>query len=204
MSQRLPDAPHLDHLRKQAKDVLRVARRRLPEWRLSDAQHALARGYGFARWEELKLRVDECRPVAGDSVVPASDSHVAGRPHAAHSERRGHAISGTWISDSPAIALECQLIAERLMMTQVTLERDGRHVAVKFTVVLDSVERPIPFGSGLMLRGACVDERTVRMVVSRPEGVVSEGVYEVSADGNTLRCHASAKTVVLARCADVD
>jgi len=58
MSRRLPSIPNLDHLKKRAKDVLRVARRQRSQWRLSDAQQALARGYGFATWTALKLHVE--------------------------------------------------------------------------------------------------------------------------------------------------
>jgi hypothetical protein len=64
----LPVQPHLDHLRRQARDLLRAARAgdeaaagqisavsgRLT---LSAAQLALARDYGFASWALLKAEV---------------------------------------------------------------------------------------------------------------------------------------------------
>jgi hypothetical protein len=67
MSQHLPFRPNLDHLKKQAKDVLRVAQYRRPRWRLADALDAVARGYGFASWPTLKLHVESARrqPAAG-------------------------------------------------------------------------------------------------------------------------------------------
>lgn len=57
MSRDLPERPSLDHLRKQAKVLLRELRRRDPDAKLTAAQHALARTYGFSSWQELKSHV---------------------------------------------------------------------------------------------------------------------------------------------------
>ena len=58
MTTPLPAAPSLEHLRKQAKDLVR-ARRDGPEpLRLSEAQLIVAREYGFASWPRLKAYVD--------------------------------------------------------------------------------------------------------------------------------------------------
>ena len=56
MSQ-LPGRPSLAHLRKQAKELLHRLRQEQPESTLADAQHALARQYGFASWPKLKVAV---------------------------------------------------------------------------------------------------------------------------------------------------
>ncbi|MBL7253691.1 phosphotransferase [Paractinoplanes lichenicola] len=57
----LPDNPHLDHLRRQAKDLLAGLRDTRPEATLADAQTALARQYGFRTWADLKAEVDRGR-----------------------------------------------------------------------------------------------------------------------------------------------
>jgi hypothetical protein len=54
----LPDSPNLDWLRKQAKSRLGELRLTNPEARLSDAQFALAKEYGFSSWRALKAHVD--------------------------------------------------------------------------------------------------------------------------------------------------
>jgi ankyrin repeat protein len=54
MTTPLPPAPSLEHLRKQAKDRVK----RAGASRLSDAQRAVAREYGFASWPRLKAYVD--------------------------------------------------------------------------------------------------------------------------------------------------
>jgi ankyrin repeat protein len=72
---RLPEKPHLDQLRKQAKDLLADVRDAKPEavaevsrhernapdpttFALADAQRILARSYGFPSWTKLKAFVD--------------------------------------------------------------------------------------------------------------------------------------------------
>ncbi len=57
MSQ-LPPRPSLAHLRKQAKELLERLRQQNPDATLVEAQHALAREYGFASWPKLKVQVE--------------------------------------------------------------------------------------------------------------------------------------------------
>lgn len=57
MSLELPDPPNLEFLRKQAKERLREMKLRDPRARLADAQHAIARQYGFLNWARLKASV---------------------------------------------------------------------------------------------------------------------------------------------------
>jgi hypothetical protein len=74
MTQSLPSRPSLEHLKNQAKALLRAARsgdeaaleriaaqlRRTepPQWTLANTQFVLAREYGFANWAELKQQVE--------------------------------------------------------------------------------------------------------------------------------------------------
>ena len=53
MSRELPAKPSLEYLRKQAKQLQRT----LPQGKLSDVQHMLAREYGFSTWARLKSHV---------------------------------------------------------------------------------------------------------------------------------------------------
>ena len=57
MSRELPERPSLDHLKKQAKALLRQLKRRDQGARLTAAQHALALEYGFASWRQLRAHV---------------------------------------------------------------------------------------------------------------------------------------------------
>jgi ankyrin repeat protein len=58
MTTPLPAAPSLEQLRKQAKELVRERRHADQPLRLSDAQLALAREYGFPSWPRLKAYVE--------------------------------------------------------------------------------------------------------------------------------------------------
>src|SRR5689334_19954444 len=90
MSKSLPPRPNLEQLRKQAKELLKALRTGDPEARdlfqqlhseasrhsasqfsevtLSEAQHVLARDYGFATWAELKEQVESLANAAANPV----------------------------------------------------------------------------------------------------------------------------------------
>src|SRR5262245_42391826 len=59
MTKSLPTQPHLDWLKKAAKERLAVLRARDPGARLHQAQLAVAEDYGFASWRVLKSQVDK-------------------------------------------------------------------------------------------------------------------------------------------------
>jgi len=70
----LPDNPNLDHLRRQAKDLLAGLRDSQPEASLADAQASLAEQYGLRAWTDLKAEVDRQRgraDVAGGALAGA-------------------------------------------------------------------------------------------------------------------------------------
>jgi hypothetical protein len=79
MSSDLPDRPSLEHLRRQARERLRELRVRKPGTQLADAQHAIARDYGFPSWPKLKAHVD-----AVTSSTHAASSDAAARALAVH------------------------------------------------------------------------------------------------------------------------
>jgi hypothetical protein len=58
MSRDLPSNPNLEHLKKQAKLLLRERRQKDPQATLAHAQHTLAREYGFRSWLALKAHVE--------------------------------------------------------------------------------------------------------------------------------------------------
>src|ERR1044071_6893530 len=145
MPQHLPSLPNLDHLKKQAKDVLRLARHRSPRWRLADAQHAVARGYGFDSWPALKLHVESARRrrPTGSSVrqnegASAGDTSVV--PHAAAQHRYprvSHPLTGTWAKGPSSFSgsrvhapmddmlLEFELTHGTVTLTQIVVDSAG-------------------------------------------------------------------------------
>ncbi|HEV8577801.1 MAG TPA: ankyrin repeat domain-containing protein [Thermoanaerobaculia bacterium] len=61
LSSDLPERASLEYLKKLAKERLRELRRTAHGARLSDAQLAVARDYGFSSWRALKVEVDRRR-----------------------------------------------------------------------------------------------------------------------------------------------
>jgi len=126
----LPDNPHLDHLRQQAKDLLAGLREAEPSTSLSEAQAALARQYGFRTWTELKAETDRLRgraAVADDSVTQSIAARFGlGR------------ISGTMRSLAPAneTGRPWLLETDRGRWTVRQLERDVDVSAVETDVRL--------------------------------------------------------------------
>src|SRR4051794_29058715 len=65
----LPARPNLEYLKNEAKRRLDAARPTNPRLKLADVQFQLAREYGFARWRELKARIEQDPSAAGPDPV---------------------------------------------------------------------------------------------------------------------------------------
>ena len=74
----LPDAPNMDHLRQQAKDMLLRLRSTRPDATLSEAQAAIAHQHGFHTWTALKDEVDRrsANPLHAPAGVAEAVAHV--------------------------------------------------------------------------------------------------------------------------------
>jgi hypothetical protein len=66
----LPARPSLDHLRKQAKALLKTLRQENPDASLTEAQHAVAGQYGFASWPRLKAHVEQLAARSEPPIFP--------------------------------------------------------------------------------------------------------------------------------------
>jgi diguanylate cyclase (GGDEF)-like protein len=92
MPRDLPDHANLEHLRKQAKNLLRDFRQGKPtaveqfrslaladarrKLKLADAQHAVAREYGFEGWPKMKQHVDALVHASGAVEMPPSSTET--------------------------------------------------------------------------------------------------------------------------------
>ena len=56
---KLPERPSLEYLKKLAKDRLQKLRKANPHAKLTNAQLAIAREYGFSSWRALKMKIDQ-------------------------------------------------------------------------------------------------------------------------------------------------
>ena len=88
MSRDLPARPSLDHLKKQAKDLVRGG----AATRLADAQRLVAREYGFPSWTKLKRHVLSLAADPADALAAAlngNDAQAVRRVLKAHPELGG-------------------------------------------------------------------------------------------------------------------
>ena len=190
MSRRLPSVPNLDHLKKQAKDVLRVARPGRPQWRLADAQQALARGYGFATWTALKAHVESLRPERGPAPPDRREFKERTCSHSSHR------IAGIWAAcpdtstthptQIGAVVVEFAQTSEGLVLTQIGPDDAGCDVAMKVAIHVDGVDHPVPFGDNVTLRASWIDAQTLETIARRGEQLAWQATYTVSDDGQSL------------------
>lgn len=68
----LPERPHLEHLRSEAKRRHAALKALSHSARLSDAQLLVARSYGFSSWMALKTEVDRRRLLCGAAENPGA------------------------------------------------------------------------------------------------------------------------------------
>ena len=203
MSQQLPALPNLDYLKKQAKGVLRVARHRRQAWRLADAQHAIARGYGFPGWGDLKRHIESARrddaaPAPShsqkDDIAPSANERppfIPIRPNATHP------MVGTWAqrpiletgdhhASVDAALLEIELADDNLMLTQIAADATGRDSAVRMAIKIDGLHHRIQFGKDLTLQARWINVQTLETILMHGAQIVVRGTYEVTPDGQSL------------------
>ena len=108
MSRQLPAKPNLEHLKKRAKELLNHARQGKPDAverfrslsstgapKLADAQHLIAREYGFATWAKLKTHVAALTQALAPAeqltaAVRASDARAVAQVLENHPELKSH------------------------------------------------------------------------------------------------------------------
>jgi hypothetical protein len=220
VSRRLPQRCNLEHLRKEAKAVLRACGAHTPGWRLSDAQHAIARGYGFANWSKLKAFVESLPPVSASRAEQAPGVHQTPEPrrirprHEANGSaavvRAAHPIAGTWISNRAQSSsaegpgnlhfmLSVGVAGETITLTQVTLGAPGHEVAMKMTIRADGQDHPVQSGSPDVLQAWWTNSRVLEATLKRGDDTVVRGRYELSADGTTLTVSTAGHVLVFRR-----
>jgi hypothetical protein len=205
MPQLLPPFPNLEHLKGQAKDVLRVVRRRNPRWKLALAQHAVARGYGFTSWPELKTHIESLRLHSPASPI---------RRRGTDGERADcgeHPLMGAWVlnpsrSAMPSargvpdgVMLEFSMAGGTITMTQVVVDPSGHDIAIKVAIRTDGTGQPVRFGQGLILEARLSESQRLEAVIRNGEHIVNQGAYEVSGDRQTLTFSTSGTRMVFDR-----
>lgn len=183
MSRNLPARPNLEYLKKEAKQRLDVLRRHDPAAQLADAQHVVAKEYGFATWPQLKAHVEArvalAHPLAGRWIANVAKS----KRHPAN------------LFQSATVAFS--MTGERIEVAQEFVDEAGRVERNRLTIVADGVAHAVTHG--YLLTASWRSERELETVATRDGNVVGRGTYQVSADGRRLTITAAGQVIVLDR-----
>lgn len=211
MSLSLPPLPNLGHLKKHAKDVQNLVQRHKPRWKLADAQHAVARGYGFSSWPTLKAHVESVRRLADASIPLRRTRNREGDPSTREirtvADGCGDAqdkppIVGIWIAraDPPqSLILEFAAAGDTITITQVALDASGHEVAATMVLRADGQDHPSEYGSEQVVRSTWIRPHLLETEHKKGGRVLARGTYEVSEEGNTLSVSTKGQVIVLDR-----
>lgn len=189
MSRQLPPRPNFEYLRKEAKDLLEELKRQDPSTQLADAQHALAREYGFASWPALKASVED---------------------RLAAFVRGARLFAGAWEADlarsqrHPAnqfqrATIEFEVDDEDLRMSDLVVDEAGREERHVNTIRADGRERAAEPRRGYSVRASWRDPFTLETVGLKNGQPIGGATYAVSSDGRTLTISADQQLIVLER-----
>lgn len=181
MSRQLPPRPNLEYLKKQAKDLLHELQRQNPSAQLADAQHALAREYGFSSWPVLKTHVESVSPFTGEWTADLTRSER----HPANQFR-----SATIVFD---------VVGDEVHMTDVVIDESGREERHVNIIRVDGRERSADPTRTFSVRATWRDRHTLEAVALRDGQTIGGATYAVSADGKTMTVSAPQQRVVLDR-----
>jgi Glyoxalase superfamily protein len=191
MSRNLPPHPNLEHLKKQAKDLLHDMQQENPTLKLADAQHAIAREYGFASWPKLKAYI-ESLTVAPNPTASEKANLFAGKWTANLSKSKRHPSN-----QFQSAILQITVDGNTVTIIDVVVDDSGREVQGKNTIPVDGNEHMSENKYVLVARwrGAYVLETE-----ATKDGLpVGWGTYEVSEDGQTLTISGDQQVIVLDR-----
>ena len=188
MSLNLPPHPNLEHLKKQAKDLLHELQRQNPAAKLADAQFALAREYGFASWPKLKTYVESLQ----DSMIQDQANPFVGKWTANLSKSKRHPAN-----PFQSAILEFAIAGNTVTITDTVVDESGREAHGKNTILADGNEYPSDNGYVLIAqwRGPFVLETAAK----KDGAEVGWGRYEVSEDGRTMTISGDQQVIVLDR-----
>jgi hypothetical protein len=172
MSRDLPARPNLEHLKNQAKDRLPELQRQNPSAQLADAQHAIAREYGFASWPKLKSHVESMPPPAQNPFVGTWQANLArSKRHAANQFQ--------------AATINFAVSGDTVTITDGFVDADGKKLHGRNTLKVDgqahSTDR-----AGYVLVAKWRGPHVLETLATKDGEVVGRGRYEVSADGMTM------------------
>ena len=190
MSRNLPPHPNLEHLKKQAKDLLRDLQQQNPDSQLADAQFAIASEYGFASWPKLKAYVESLSTTA----EPENVNPFVGKWRANLSKSKRHPSN-----QFQSAAIEFIVDGDTVTILDAVVDESGHEVTAKNIILVDGKEHPSENGSGYILVATWNGPRVIETAATKEGLHVGWGKYEVSEDGKTLTISGDEQMIVLER-----
>jgi hypothetical protein len=182
MSRDLPVHANLDHLKKQAKELLRELQQHNPAAILADAQHQLASEYGFASWPKLKSHVDAAaangvtrNPFLGSWTLDLSRSKL-------------HPLT-----QLRSASIGFDVAGDAVTIDYVMVDGSGRTDRGLNTFVADGNERPSTQREGYIMRARWLGSHGIEAVVSKDGEFEGRVLYVVSPDGDSLTLSATGR-----------
>ena len=190
MSRNLPPHPNLEHLRKQAKDLLHELQQQNSAAKLTDAQYALAREYGFASWPKLKAYVESL----STTTNLAKTNPFVGKWTANLLKSKRH--PGNQFQSA---TLEFTVNGDIVTIIDSVIDESGHEITGKNTILVDGNEHPSERGNGYVLSAKWNGPRVIETVAKKDGQVSGWGKYEVSVDDKTLTISGDEQMIVLDR-----
>jgi len=192
MSRKLPPHPNLEHLKNQAKDLLRELKQRDPALKLSDAQHEIAKEYGFASWPKLKVHVESLS--VESAPIPEQANPFVGIWKADISKSRRHPAN-----QFQSATLQFEVVGDTVTIADIVVDDSGHVVQGRHTVRADGVERPSEYQNGYVMMARWSGSHVLETAAWKDGQVAGRGSYEVSADGKMLTVSTESQLIVLDR-----
>jgi hypothetical protein len=198
----LPSDANLEYLKKQAKAVLRVARRSKSKWKLADAQHAIARGFGFPSWPALKQQVETLSGARTECLSERNASRAALRREDALDP---HSIAGIWISndDNQRVIIDIAVAGETITLTQVLVTPSGDDIALKTAFHADGRDHAAEYGHGHIIQAWWSNAHLLEAVFKTNNEIIGRSAYEVSSDKQTLSLSGNNQVMLFRRLQEV-
>jgi hypothetical protein len=175
MHRALPDRPSLEYLKKEAKDLLRTLQQQRLDAKLADAQHALARQYGFASWPHLR------RHVEGPTSATAAASRFAGTWKVNLEKSKRHPAN-----QFRAATLELSVRGNVVTIAQSLVGESGQEERDRTALHVDGLEHVSDDRPGFSVVASWRGSHVLHVIARKDGEVVGVGTYEVSADGREL------------------
>ena len=170
MYRQLAPHPSLEYLKKQAKELLDERQASQPGWKLADAQHALAREYGFESWPKLKAHIESLAPTVSLFVGTWRANVEKSTRHPANLFLRA--------------TLDFTVDGDTVTIAHDAMDEQGRAHRGVHTLKVDGAEQQFDFGRRGTVR--LVNPRRIELKTTFAGLPARLAEYEVSPDGATL------------------